>query len=74
MDTQKQKELANALVYDLLKLKTAGEDLNTYIKGAIDCKKVNQNNNKNSCNNDNKYGVGKKQNRIIFKRHYWDHI
>ncbi|WP_215535830.1 Mlp family lipoprotein [Borreliella bavariensis] len=65
IDIQKQKELANAFttVYKFLeskrKSKSNGEDFNTYIKGAIDCKanKENRQGNQNNCNNDNnKYG------------------
>ncbi|APJ09406.1 Mlp family lipoprotein [Borreliella afzelii] len=57
-DTQKQKELANAFtkVYDFLeskrKSKAEGEDFDTYIKGAIDCKA----NTPQNCNKNNKYG------------------
>ncbi|MGF7102310.1 Mlp family lipoprotein [Borreliella kurtenbachii] len=57
-DIQKQKELANAFtkVYDFLESKRQskanGESFDTYIKGAIDCKKNNQ------LNNNNKYGNG----------------
>ncbi|WP_418909475.1 Mlp family lipoprotein (plasmid) [Borreliella sinica] len=56
-DIQKQKELANAFtsVYDFLKSKTGDEDLDTYIKGAIDCQVANRGN----CNHNNKYGNGK---------------
>ncbi|ACN92615.1 lipoprotein Mlp9 [Borreliella burgdorferi] len=58
-DTQKQKELAQAFakVYNFLESKrqskASDEDFDTYIKGAIDCKK----NNPNKCN-DNKHGNG----------------
>ncbi len=54
-DIQKQKELAQAFakVYNFLESKrqskASGEDFDTYIKGAIDCKKNNQQLN-------NKYG------------------
>ncbi|WP_215539934.1 Mlp family lipoprotein [Borreliella bavariensis] len=67
-DIQKQKELANAFtkVYDFLgskrQSKANGEDFNTYIKGAIDCKtnKENGRGNQNNCNNDNnKYGANR---------------
>ncbi|PRR39500.1 Mlp family lipoprotein [Borreliella burgdorferi] len=52
-DTQKQKELAGAFtkVYNFLKSKAQNETFDTYIKGAIDCKKNNQQLN-------NKYGDG----------------
>ncbi|ADQ30112.1 Mlp family lipoprotein [Borreliella burgdorferi] len=56
-DTQKQKELAQAFTtaYNFLESKrqskASGEDFDTYIKGAIDCKKNNQQLN-------NKYGNG----------------
>ncbi|WP_417903261.1 Mlp family lipoprotein [Borreliella burgdorferi] len=56
-DTQKQKELAQAFTtaYNFLESKrqskASGEDFDTYIKGAIDCKKNNQQLN-------NKYGDG----------------
>ncbi|WP_418905606.1 Mlp family lipoprotein [Borreliella japonica] len=56
-DIQKQKELANAFtsVYDFLETKrqskAKGEDFDTYIKGAIDCKVTNDAN----CT-DNKHG------------------
>ncbi|ACN24526.1 Mlp family lipoprotein [Borreliella burgdorferi] len=58
-DIQKQKELAQAFakVYNFLESKrqskASDEDFDTYIKGAIDCKK----NNPNKCN-DNKHGNG----------------
>ncbi|PRR43005.1 Mlp family lipoprotein [Borreliella burgdorferi] len=57
-DTQKQKELAQAFakVYNFLESKrqskASDEDFDTYIKGAIDCKKAN---NQKDCN---KYGNG----------------
>ncbi len=56
---QKQKELANAFtkVYDFLESKrqskASGESFDTYIKGAIDCKKNNQLNNKYGDGSDN---------------------
>ncbi|PRR19739.1 hypothetical protein CV643_06435 [Borreliella burgdorferi] len=52
-DIQKQKELAGAFtkVYNFLKSKAQNETFDTYIKGAIDCKKNNQQLN-------NKYGDG----------------
>ncbi|PRR49482.1 hypothetical protein CV652_06365 [Borreliella burgdorferi] len=52
-DIQKQKELAGAFtkVYNFLKSKAQNETFDTYIKGAIDCKKNNQQLN-------NKYGNG----------------
>lgn len=59
-DTQKQKELANAFtkVYDFLeskrKSKAEGEDFDTYIKGAIDCKAKNDQDNCDEHND--KYG------------------
>ncbi|WP_215536825.1 Mlp family lipoprotein [Borreliella bavariensis] len=58
IDTQKQKEIADAFkkVYDFLetkrKAKANNEDFDTYIKGGIDCKVANNNGN---CN-DNKHG------------------
>ncbi|ACN92291.1 hypothetical protein CV685_05895 [Borreliella burgdorferi] len=54
-DIQKQKELAGAFtkVYNFLKSKAQNETFDTYIKGAIDCKK----NTLQDCNN-NKYGNG----------------
>ncbi|ACM10290.1 Mlp family lipoprotein [Borreliella burgdorferi] len=55
-DIQKQKELAGAFtkVYNFLKSKAQNETFDTYIKGAIDCKK----NTLQDCNNNNKYGNG----------------
>ncbi|MCD2385101.1 Mlp family lipoprotein [Borreliella burgdorferi] len=55
-DIQKQKELADAFtkVYNFLKSKAQNETFDTYIKGAIDCKK----NTLQDCNNNNKYGNG----------------
>ncbi len=55
-DIQKQKELAGAFtkVYNFLKSKAQNETFDTYIKGAIDCKK----NTPQDCNNNNKYGKG----------------
>ncbi len=55
-DIQKQKELAGAFtkVYNFLKSKAQNEAFDTYIKGAIDCKK----NTPQNCNNNNKYGKG----------------
>ncbi|MDO7256985.1 Mlp family lipoprotein, partial [Borreliella burgdorferi] len=61
-DTQKQKELASAFttVYNFLESKRQSkandEDFDAYIKGAIDCKTKNQD---NQCNKHNdKYGNG----------------
>ncbi|WP_031533286.1 Mlp family lipoprotein [Borreliella burgdorferi] len=55
-DIQKQKELAGAFtkVYNFLKSKAQNEAFDTYIKGAIDCKK----NTPQNCINNNKYGKG----------------
>ncbi len=55
-DIQKQKELAGAFtkVYNFLKSKAQNETFDTYIKGAIDCKK----NTPQDCNKNNKYGNG----------------
>ncbi len=66
-DTQKQKELAQAFTtaYNFLdskrKLKEKDKDFDTYIKGAIDCKKAN---NQKDCN---KYGNGSNDIKQYFR-------